>query len=213
MLRSVRARVLLVAAALVSLCGPLHGQAGAAEAAGPPVDALRPGDALRISVWREEDLSGEFPVDSRGKVVLPLLGERDVTRMSIAGLRDALLADYRTLLRNPSITIIPLRRVNVLGYVTKPGLYSVDPTVSLAGAIGFAGGANPEGDLRRIRILREGRVIQQRVDASAALNTVDVRSGDEIFVERRGWLERNTSLVVSTLISATGILITLLTRN
>ncbi len=35
---------------------------------------VRPGDVIRVWIWREQDYSGEFPVDARGTAVLPLLG-------------------------------------------------------------------------------------------------------------------------------------------
>lgn len=174
------------------------------------VVTLRAGDVIRIIIWREEDLSGEFPVERDGVVVLPLLGERHVTGIPMHQLRDTLIADYRVHLRNPSISVTPLRRINVLGEVNKPGLYTVDPTISLAGAVAVAGGTTSAGDLGRIRIIRSGRVLRERVDAGTTLHSVDVLSGDQIIVEQRSWFERNTTFVVSLLLSVTGIVINLL---
>ena len=188
--------------------------AGAA-AQGAPSDAvtLQPGDVVRVQIWREEDLSGEFPVDETGLVTLPLLGERRVTGIPMRQLRDQLIAAYREQLRNPSITIVPLRRINVLGEVNQPGLYLADPTITLAGAIALAGGTNASGSMERIRILRNGQVIQNRPGAGQALNTIDVRSGDQIFVGTRSWMSRNAPYVVSTALSVTGIVITLLAQR
>lgn len=174
--------------------------------------ALRPGDLVRITIWREEDLSGEFPVGSDGTVVLPLLGERRVTDVSLTRLRESLLQDYRQQLRNPAIEITALRRINVLGEVNKPGLYEVDPTITLAGAIALAEGATSSGDLERIRVVRDGEVIRQRVGPGSTLQAIDIRSGDQIFVGQRSWFNRNSTFVVSLLLSVTGILIPLLTR-
>lgn len=168
---------------------------------------LQPGDLVRVQIWREEDLSGEFPVDEDGVVTLPLLGERQVTGTPMRELRDTLIAAYRVHLRNPSISVTPLRRVNVLGEVRQPGLYSVDPTVSLAGAVALAGGATPNGDLNRITVVRAGETIHERVAAASTLNTVDIRSGDQILVQRRSWFERNSTFVVSALLSVTSLII------
>jgi polysaccharide export outer membrane protein len=169
-----------------------------------------PGDLIAIEVWREEDLSGEFLVDEDGRVTLPLLGVRQVTGMPIAEMKDSLLAGYRRSLRNESITITPLRRVFVLGEVNEPGLLAVDPTVSLAAAVALAGGASNSGDLRRIRVIRGGAVYLDNVSAESALASVDVRSGDQIFVGRRGWFDRNSTFVVSALLSITSLIVTLL---
>jgi protein involved in polysaccharide export with SLBB domain len=193
----------------LALPGPLSSQnATAAEVAAETI-TLQPGDVVRVGIWREDDLSGEFPVDEMGIVTLPLLGERDVNGIPMRALRDQLIEAYRVELRNPSITITPLRQVHVLGYVNDPGLYTVDPTFSLAGAIALAGGANPSGDLRRIRIIRGGEVMKHGVRAEATLAGIDVRSGDQVFVGRRGWFERNQNFLISTMLSATAILIRL----
>lgn len=187
--------------------------AQSAPAAGPTAGAgvtLQPGDLVRIQIWREQDLSGDFLVNERGIVTLPLLGDRLVTGIPIAQLRDTLVAQYQVQLRNPSITVMPLRRVNVLGEVQKPGLYPVDPTISLAGAIALASGTTPLGDLNRIRIIRDGQVIRERAGAAESLSQIDIRSGDQILVGRRSWLARNTDTLIGTGISLIASVITTL---
>jgi polysaccharide export outer membrane protein len=194
-----RFRALLVLAALA-----LRPSAGAAQDSGlvdPNQLTLQPGDAVRVQIWQEEDMSGEFLVDSEGIVVLPLLGEKQVTGIPVRDLRRQLVQDYQVHLRNPSISITPLRRLHVLGEVQRPGLYAVDPTTNLAGAIAMAGGATPTGTLANITILRDGQRYRSRVGAGTTVTIAGVRSGDQIIVERRGWFERNSTFVVSTLIS------------
>jgi protein involved in polysaccharide export with SLBB domain len=171
---------------------------------------LMPGDIVRIEIWREEDLSGDFQVAPDGTVTLPLLGRQSVVGLPLDRFRDTLLEQYRVELRNPSITITPLRRVHVLGEVNQPGLYPIDPTLSLAGAVALAGGATPSGDLGKIRVVRGGEVLRLRVGPGATLESADVRSGDQIFVERRSWFERNSTFVVSALLSVTSLAITIL---
>jgi polysaccharide export outer membrane protein len=200
-------RLIFLALLLAALPAPAAAQAN-------PTDAvtLQPGDVIRVLIWREEDLSGEFLVDETGAVTLPLLGERKVNGTPMRQLRDQLIAAYREQLRNPSITIVPLRRINVLGEVNQPGLYLADPTITLAGAIGLAGGTSPAGSMERVRILRGGQVVQNRPGAAVALNTIDVRSGDQIVVGSRSWLSRNAPYVISTALSVTTLLITLASR-
>lgn len=170
---------------------------------------LQPGDVIMLEVWREKDLTGAYMVDPSGTVTLPLLGPRKVVGLSFEVLRDQLLAEYQRELRNPSINITPMRRIFVLGEVNQPGLYTVDPTISLAGAVAMAGGANSQGDLRRVRVIRDGSVVLKGVPAEAALASVNILSGDQIFVDRRNWFERNSTFVVSALLSITSILITI----
>lgn len=175
--------------------------------------ALRPGDVLQIRIWNETDLSGDFVVDESGGVILPQLGARHVAGVPIARLRTDLLAAYAVTLRNPSISITPLRRVIVLGEVNRPGLVPVDPTVTLSGAIGLAGGATPLGDLRRIRVVRDGTIYLQRANQGFTLRDMDIRSGDQIIVDRRSWFDRNSTFLVSALLSVTSIVTTILLRS
>lgn len=170
---------------------------------------LQSGDILQIRIWREPDLSGDFMIDETGKVTLPLLGSRHAAGVSIGELRDSLLSSYSQELRNPSIVIVPLRRVYVLGDVNSPGLKTVDPTVSLAGVVALAGGANPQGDLRKIRVIRDGVVLYPEISPDASLSDIDLRSGDQVHVGRRSWFDRNSTFVVSALLSITSIAISL----
>ncbi len=189
--------VLLLPAWLPAQSGPAAASNGV---------TLRPGDVLKIEIWREEDLSGEFLVDEEGIVTLPLLGERQVTGIPLRRLREELLEAYRVQLRNPSISVTPLRRIHVLGEVNKPGLYELDPTISLAAVVALAGGATPTGDLNRIRVIRGNQIIRKRVGAAEAVNAIDIRSGDQILVDRRSWFERNSTFVISVALGAPSII-------
>lgn len=179
---------------------------GAQPTAGDGGVTLQPGDVISVQIWREPDLSGSFLVDEQGIVVLPLLGEKRVVDVPIRALREMLVEEYRVQLRNPSITITPLRRIHVLGEVAKPGLYEVDPTITLAAAVALAGGATPLGDLNRIRIIRGESMLMERVGATAALTAVDIRSGDQILVERRSWFERNSTFLISVGLSIPSVI-------
>ena len=172
--------------------------------------SLAPGDVVKLEVWQEEDLSGEFLVDEDGQVTLPLLGPVDVSGIPVRQLRARLIEAYRVQLQNPSITVTPLRRVLVLGEVHEPGVYNVDPTISLAGAIALAGGATPGGDLRRLRVVRDGVVVKEGATAEGSLAANQVLSGDQIFVERRSWFDRNSTFLVSAMLSVTSIVISIL---
>ncbi|HEX5726464.1 MAG TPA: polysaccharide biosynthesis/export family protein [Longimicrobiaceae bacterium] len=182
----------------------LAGSAARAAAQGEIV--LQPGDLVKVTVYREPDLDGEFPVDENGVVSFPLIGTRRVAGIPIGILRDSLVAAYRQHLRNPSINIVPLRRVNVLGEVNRPGMYTIDPTTSLAGAVALAGGSTAFGDLNRIRIVRGNEVIRQRVGAGETLGSAGIRSNDQIYVDRRSWFDRNSGAFLGAVLSAAGIL-------
>jgi protein involved in polysaccharide export with SLBB domain len=201
-------RILIVS--VLTLAPLASGLAAQAPSGQPTAPSLMPGDALALQIWREPDLSGRFIVDEGGIVTLPLLGRIHVTGVPIPELRERLIEGFERQLRNPAITVIPLRRIYVLGEVNRPGLLEVDPTVTLAGAVALAGGANWEGDLRRLQIMRDGVVLDREVGPEADLLSVDIRSGDQIFVGRRPWIERHSTFLVSATIGVASIIVTLL---
>lgn len=198
--------------AVALLAAPAAGQSGADEATlpDPATVTLMPGDGLQIGIWREPDLSGEFIVDEHGNVTLPLLGTVYVAGIPIDTVRAQLIDAYQVDLRNPSITIRPLRRIYVLGDVNRPGLQALDPTLSLAGAVAIAGGSSPLGDLRRLTIIRDGRELGTNLGPEMDLVSVGIMSGDQIFVGRRSWWERNAPFVTSTVLGVAGIVVAIL---
>lgn len=203
-----------LAAALVlcAACGPRGESELPAPVENTSLEAatLLPGDVLQVQIWREPDLSGRFVVNEDGIVTLPLVGRMNVTGVPIPEVRDRIIAKFDRELRNPSITITPLRRIYVLGEVNRPGLLELDPTVTLAGAVAMAGGTNFEGDLRKLRVMRDGRVLFEEVGPEVDLVSIDIRSGDQIFVDRRPWAERHSTFLVSATLGLTSIIVTLL---
>lgn len=197
-------RLLIPLLLLLSVALPESVRAQTSAAADRAPLTLRPGDVIRVHVY-QDNVTGEYIVNEEGVVTLPLLGERQVAEIPIRELRQQLLADYRRFLNNPGITITPLRRISVLGSVVRPGILAVDPTFTLADAVAQAGGANLEGDITRVRIVRAGRVINERAFIGAVVEDAGVRSGDQIIVGRRSWFDRNSTFVVSALLSVASI--------
>jgi polysaccharide export outer membrane protein len=171
---------------------------------------LQAGDVVKVEVWREEDLSGEFIIDERGMLTVPMIGELQAAGVPFDSLRERMMSAYRVMLRNPAITITPLRRIFVFGEVNKPGLYNVDPTFTIAGVIAMAEGVTPQGTLQHLRIVREGTELLQGVAANVDLESQNIQSGDQLIIGQRGWFARNSTFVVSVLLSATSIAISLL---
>jgi protein involved in polysaccharide export with SLBB domain len=173
--------------------------AGWSQATTSRIVTLQPGDIVRVEIWREPDLSGSFTVDEGGVITFPLLGDRKVTDLPLDSLRAILTDEYRVHLRNPSIRILPMRKLLVLGAVTTPGPYEVNPIETVIGVIAQAGGISPVGNPKRVSVVRNGMVVQERVPLESTIGSLNVRSGDQIMVGQRSWLSRNQSLVVSVL--------------
>jgi polysaccharide export outer membrane protein len=181
----------------VVLAAPLSAQhASTSSVAHDSTEAtagVRPGDVIRLWVWREESYSGEFAVDARGWVVLPLLGEVMVPGKTAEQLADTLRDAYRKYLNNRSIQVTVLRRVAVQGEVAKPGLYPADATITISDLISLAGGVTQHGNQKKIRLVRGGRVIVSGLGPGTVLQRSPVESGDQVYVPQKSWLARNSS--------------------
>jgi polysaccharide export outer membrane protein len=176
--------------------------------ANPPArQELLPGDAIRITVWRKPEFSGDFFVSANGTITHPLYREVQVTGVPLATVEDRLrtfLTRYET---NPQFVIEPLVRIIIGGEVRSPNIYSVPPETTIAQAIAMAGGISERGKIRDIRIIRDRQEIKMdlsKPDSDAAL--LQIRSGDQIVVGRlrRSVLEI-VSPVTSTIAAAASI--------
>ncbi len=157
---------------------------------------VRPGDVIRVWIWREQDYSGEFPVDARGTAVLPLLGEVRVPGKTAEQLSDTLHDAYRKYLKNPSIQVTVLRRVSVQGEVAKPGLYPADATITVGDLVSLAGGVTQNANRDKIRLVRDGKVIVSGLGPGTVLQRSPVQSGDEVSVFLYGGVSAAAALAV-----------------
>lgn len=202
---------LLATGLLAGVPAPSGAQEGNAE--GPLSEQRpRPGDLLRLEVWREPELSGEFPIDESGEVVLPRLGPMRVTDDTPAELKARIVAAYERFLTHSSIDVVLLRRIQVLGAVRNPGLYPVDATMRVSDALALAGGATTEGRPDRVELVRNGERIQGRLTLDAPLAATPMRSGDQLIVPERTWLSRNTGIIAAAMTASVSLFIALFTR-
>jgi len=202
MLRGVRA--LLVLAAMPALESP---KVVAAQAASVGRDqgsnpVLQPGDLVRLRIWREPDLSGDYRVDENGQAVFPKIGPLPISRLSTDSLKSLLMSSYALFLRNPSVEVTFLRRINVLGEVKNPGLYDADPTMTVADVVAMAGGVTPDGNSKKFELLRQGQGGSTRISSQSRLADSPLRSGDQLRVPQRSWLSRNGTVVAAGITAA-----------
>ena len=174
------------------------------------VGVLRPGDVVRIVVFREKDLTGEFLIDSRGDLQIPGLGVIRAAGLGPTQLRESLRASLQAHgFTDPEISVQPLVRVSVLGEVRAPALYPVDPGISLIQLLTIAGGPTPNANLRKTRVVREGRVFEvdlQSALAGSASGRVVLYSNDVGVVPRKTGLTReNLSILLGLTTTALSI--------
>ena len=206
-------RILLtVIMVLMSVAG------GSAQQTAPSIKAassesLRPGDVLKLRIWREEELSGSFPVPEDGVVILPKIGARKVVGRVPAELKAEILAEYQKYLRNPSIEITFLRRVNVLGAVKEPGVYPVDETMTIANVLALAGGTSGQGKLDEVELHREGKKLVAKITQQTRIADLPLQSGDQLYVPERSWVARNSPLVAAFVSGLVSVAIAVIVQN
>lgn len=175
------------------------------------VGVLRPGDALKIAVWREKDLSGEYLIDARGLVQIPGLGDIVVAGLTPMEVKERLSEQLvRRGINAPEISVQPVIRVSVLGEVRSPGLLSVEPGTNLIHLITLAGGPTERANMRSVRVIRAGRPYE--VDLQSALSgssagRVVLFSNDVVFLDRkRGLTRENLSFGLNMLTAVLSII-------
>lgn len=204
----------IFAAALVA--GLLPGALGAqSSVSGVPASlpavsepVLQPGDVVRITVWRKPELSGEFTIRGDGSIANPFYGSVQAAGIPISTAEARVRSHVERYEANPWVLVEPLLRVSVRGEVRQPNLYTLTPETTVLQAVMLAGGPTDRGELRGIRLIRDGATIAvdlSRPDASAAQSPV--RSGDQIVVPRKRQLFRD---FIAPAASVTGAVIAIL---
>lgn len=177
----------------------------------PGGEIIRPGDTIRLRIWREPDLSGDFAVDVGAVATLPRLGPVHVGSMTPDSLHNYLLAEFAKYLRNPTVEVTVLRRITVLGAVRNPGVYSADPTMTVAEVLALAGGVSPDGKRDRVQLIRNGNPLDLNLQPGTHMMTTALRSGDQLYVPQRSWISRNLPWVIGVTLSLTGLALRLAT--
>lgn len=176
---------------LVTLCltlavlamGTIDTQAQEQQQAGRYV--LGPGDKLRVIVFDEEDLSGEFVIDDFGTVSLPLIGEvgvggtdiRGAERMIEERLKDGFLRRPRV-----NIQVLNFRPFYILGEVNSPGEYEFVTNMSILKAVALAGGFTYRANKRDFLIIRAKD--ETRAEQEVTADTI-ILPGDIVRIKER----------------------------
>ena len=160
--------------------------AAAAPSWAQPVEKLGVGDAVRVTVFQQPDLTTEARISERGTITMPLVGEVKLSGLSPnqAASRVAEELKKGKYLNRPqvslAVTTVRSRQVNVLGQVARPGRYPLDDSSSqLADLIAAAGGV-AEGGADYVTLMRDGK--SQRVPVIA--KGIYLKNGDTIYVDR-----------------------------
>ncbi|WP_258096169.1 SLBB domain-containing protein [Salinibacter sp. 10B] len=161
-----------------------------------------PQDELRLTVWGGAQFTYELQVDRAGRVTVPNVGQFTVAGKSMDDLRQemkrwlsrsysGLTSDPPTVFMDLSLTRVRPSQIFVLGEVAQPGGYMVSSYATVFNALYSVGGPLRRGTLRNLKVIREGELVSN-VDLYDYLlkgystNSVQLRTGDHIFVPPRG---------------------------
>lgn len=142
------------------------------------------GDQLKVTVFEEESLTGEYEVGTGGTLALPLIDALAVRNKQPAEvaqmIETTLLQGGYVLDPRVSVEILEHRSFFILGEVAEPGEYSHNGELTLEQAVAKAGGFSPRANKSQIVLKRqtwdEGRVI--KLDRGA----LQIAPGDTITV-------------------------------
>jgi len=155
------------------------------ESATPSGDTaylLGTGDKVRVIVFGEDDLGGEFQVDGSGFVRLPLIGQVKAADLSAHELENRIATALGNGYLNAprvSVEVTDYRPFYILGEVNKPGQYPYVNDMSALNAVALAGGYTVKANDSWIYVRRGGQSDEQRV---AADQTTKIRPGDVVRV-------------------------------
>ena len=178
----------MLLAATISLPGVYAEEEAVEERTG---SRFRPGDKVKIQVWREEEVSGEYQLDSYGDLRLPLVGDVPAAGLTSDALSDTLEERYSAYIKNPMIIVTPMFRVTILGAVKMPGSYWVSGAENVMDLIAMAGGLAEKAVMERTKITRGEEVFvvnaAQYIRTGKTLGDIGVQSGDIVVVPRSRW--------------------------
>ncbi len=189
---------MFLAVALVSAPSGAQEKAGAQEKpAGQAKGAdyrLHAGDSITVSVWKELDLQRKLIIRPDGRFSFPLAGEVQAAGRSPDEVRVEIEEKLKSFIPEAVVTVIVEdfsgNRVYVIGQVTKPGMFVMNPSLSVLQALSLAGGSTPFAKLDSISVIRGSGPSQktlpfrysQVVEGKSLEQNITLESGDVVVV-------------------------------
>jgi polysaccharide export outer membrane protein len=186
--------IFLTALLSLSGCGGVTGSAPQAPladlqtvpvAAGVESYRLGAGDKMRIIVFGEPELSGEFYVDDGGSVDLPLIGDIAAGGQSVAEFEKLVIASLSNgYLRDPkvSIEVLNYRPFFIIGEVKNGGEFPYKGGLTVQDAVAIAGGYSYRANVNAAFIRRAGADAEIKVDLT---QRVAIFPGDNVRIPER----------------------------
>lgn len=146
---------------------------------------LDSGDQVRVVVFGQEDLTGEYTIDGSGQISMPLVNGIQARGLTIQELEAEVARVLgESLLRNPNVSaqVISFRPFFILGEVTQSGQYPYVNGMTARTAVAIAGGFTYRADQSYVRVTRkrDGKLIELELPMDEL-----IRPGDTVYVTER----------------------------
>ena len=149
-------------------------------------DKLGVGDAVRVTVYQQPDLTTEARITEKGGISVPLIGEVKLAGMSTneAAAKIGAALKEGKFLKNPQVSValttLRSQQVSVLGMVARPGRYALDDTSSQLTDVVAAAGGVAAGGHEIAQVMRNG----QTHNVALLSKEFKLQGGDTVFVDR-----------------------------
>ncbi|MEM7767816.1 MAG: polysaccharide biosynthesis/export family protein [Pseudomonadota bacterium] len=144
------------------------------------------GDSLRVTVFGEAELSGEYQVDGVGNISMPLIGTFEVVGLTVQGFQARAESLYRDgdFLKDPRVSaeVTTFRPYYILGEVNNPGEYDFSSGLTVLKAVATAQGFTYRANRRVVFIRGNDATVESRVELT---DTTPVQPGDTIRIVER----------------------------
>jgi polysaccharide export outer membrane protein len=176
---------------ILGLLVALSGAARAEERTTKPGYVIGLGDVLRITVWKEPDLTGDVTVRPDGMITLPLVGDVSAAGRVPSQLAGSLVAEFERLVESPRVTVSVSQatsaRVYVVGQMMRPGEFPLSGRLTVLKALALAGGFKEFAKSESIVIVREDQTVipfnyKRIADGKDVSQNVLLAAGDTIVV-------------------------------
>jgi len=177
--------IILLAALLSSGCASQYGKLPKLPAVPSGTYLLGPGDALQVTVFGEEDLSGPLRVNDSGAVSMPLIGPVQASGLTVQDLQHKLIELLNMkAVKSPDVTvqITEYRPFFILGEVKNPGSYSYVPDMTVLTAVAIAGGYTFRASEDEVSVTRKSEGAAHEAQAS---RNSRILPGDVVYVFER----------------------------
>jgi polysaccharide export outer membrane protein len=121
------------------------------------------GDVLRITVWKEPDLTLDVTVRLDGMITVPLLGDVQAAGRVPSQLAGTLVTELQRFIENPRVTVTVTQatsaRIYVVGQMVRPGEFPLSGRMTVLKALALAGGFKEFAKPESIVIVREDQKV------------------------------------------------------